>query len=413
MNKSPFLINFFSLNLSSFFIKILNFILFIALVHYLSVKEYGIYIIVWAQVNLFTPLLDFGTTSYGLVYLSKGEKKKIYTLFSMRFFISLVTFVITLVSVFIYGPGNSISLFIFLTSFSIFSNTWFGSHMIIASLKQKAYRASVVSFISTFILVASCVTALVFTKNITVLFSIVGIFYFLYAVANFLFVRKEIGGFRFVFDKVGWLHILKNSYIFVLIAFLSELYFKQDVFLLKWLQSDHAVGTYSAGYKFYEALMFLVSSYVLSVTPVLSDLAKKGKKYFMEKFKKDFVLLTILGTAVATAMYFVAPFILPFILKEDAVASATVLRTVIWALPFMLVSTLFYTTFYVFRKAYVVIGLFTVQLVLNFILNFWFIPQYSFMASAYITVLNEVLNLSICILLFIYFRKRFTYENID
>ncbi len=77
----PFYLNFFSLNISSVLNKLLHFILFLFLVRYLAPSQYGVYTLVWAHIGLFLPLLDFGTTSYGLVYFTHPIEKKYFQFF--------------------------------------------------------------------------------------------------------------------------------------------------------------------------------------------------------------------------------------------------------------------------------------------------------------------------------------------
>src|SRR4051812_14231888 len=100
--SSTFLLNFISLNASSFIIKLLNFLLFIFLVRIFSIEDYGIYVLVWAQVNFFTPLLDFGTTSYGLVYLDEDKEKQLSDVLSFRFFLGIMLFIVIFFSSLFY-----------------------------------------------------------------------------------------------------------------------------------------------------------------------------------------------------------------------------------------------------------------------------------------------------------------------
>jgi O-antigen/teichoic acid export membrane protein len=412
MKDSNFFLSYFSLNVSSFLIKVLNFILFIFLVKFLSIKEYGVYVLVWTQINFFTPLLDFGTTAYGLVHLANGNKAKLQALLSLRFYVCLIVFILTIAFGLLYGLDSRVFLFIFLSSFSLFSNTWFGSNVIVASLEKKVYIASLLSFIFTLVVNGASVIAIVLTKSLLNVFILIFIFYSINAVINWYIITKLIGNFKLTIEWELWKNIIKGSLLFVIISFLAGMYFKIDVLLLGNLKTAKDVGVYSAGYKFYEALMFLVGSYTISVTPVLAGLIKKGKKPFLSKIKKDVMLLGLLGIVTVLGVSLASPIILPLVLKEDAVASVHVLQIVIWALPCMLLSSIFFTTFYVFKKAHIVVFLYIIQLCLNVVLNVIFIPHYSYVASSYITVINEVINLVVSVGIFIYLRNIISYENL-
>ena len=70
IKKRPFYLNFFSLNISSVTNKILHFVLFLILINYFKPEEFAIYTLAWTQIGLLLPLVDFGTTSYGLVHIN-------------------------------------------------------------------------------------------------------------------------------------------------------------------------------------------------------------------------------------------------------------------------------------------------------------------------------------------------------
>jgi len=77
-----------------------------------------------------------------------------------------------------------------------------------------------------------------------------------------------------------------------------------------------------------------------------------------------------------------------------------------FALPLILVSSVFLNAIYVLKKAKVVIAIFFFQTIINFILNVVFIPKYSYLASSYITVISEVLNVGMLFLAFRLIKKK-------
>ncbi len=405
--KTPsiFLLNFLSLNVSSFIIKILNFILFIFIVHTLSIKDYGVYVLVWAQVNFFTPLLDFGTTSYGLVYMSEDKKNQLNALLSLRIVIASFIFLFSIFTGFIYGSDKTLSFFIFLTSFSILGNVMYGSQVIVTSLKDKAYFSSIFSLLFTAVLLFSSIVPLTITKNLSSIFYVIFIMYSINAVMSWILIKKSFPSFRFTYHPVIWKEIASKSYVFIVISFLLGIYFKIDIFLLNFLKSQKEVGIYSAGYKFFEAFLFIVASYNISATHQLSKLHKESFTKFIYRVYKDSILLAVLGFLIAVFIYLIAPFFMPFILKQDTNEASRVLQIVIFSLPLMLLATVFTNVLFIFKKAHLVIFIFMFQVITNFLLNLYFIPKYSYIGSAYITVLSELINAVLVFCLFLYYKK--------
>lgn len=402
IKQSKFLTNFFSLNFSSLANKLFHFALFIFLVRTLPPEKYGIYVIVWAFIGFFTPLIDLGTTTYGLVYLPKQKQTMINNLISMRFYIAGLIFLATnLAALFLFKSQREIIIYIFLTSVVILSNVWSGSYLIINSIKEKIIKSSIVSLIFNFAYILTIIIGLLLKKELMTIFLIIFITFLLYTVINFFLVKEEIGKLRLTIDLTIWKKVLSKSYIFILISFVAGLYFKQDVFLLKYLKSESTVGIYSAGYKFLDALLLLAASYNITVTPIFSKLVKE-RHLLKKKMVKDFILLFGIGCLTVIFFYIFGPLVLPLILKGKYLSGIKIAQIVVLALPFILITSIFYNVLYAFDMAKYVFFVFLIQVIINLIFNLIFIPIYSYYAAAWITVFSEMMNM----LLAFYFVKR-------
>ncbi len=392
--SSQFLTNFFSLNLSSLIIKLLYFVFFIFLVRYLTAAEYGVYNLVWAHVGLLAPFLDFGTTTYGIIYLPARFARKFSSIFSLRIILAGLVFFSTIGLALIANYSASTKLYIILTSVVIFSNMASGSYLIINSVRQKAYYSAIVSIIFNCILISYQLITLITKKQLGLIFWNIFFLYNIYLLVNLILVRAVIKtGLKLEFSLLNWLRIIQKSYVFVLIGFFAGLYFKLDIFLLNFFKGTRAVGVYSAGYNFFEGLTFIVASYNITATPILVRLAKAGRHGLHQKIKKDIILLLAISVPLAVVFAIFAPLVLPILVKQIYPEAIPVAQIVVFALPLMLLSSVFINSLYALDKAKLVIIGFAIQTVVNFCLNLIFIPRYSFFAAAYITVLSEWLNL--------------------
>ncbi|OGK34052.1 hypothetical protein A3F57_02525 [Candidatus Roizmanbacteria bacterium RIFCSPHIGHO2_12_FULL_36_11] len=410
--QARFFVNFLSLNASSWLNKFLNFILFIFLVRYLKPNDYGIYALVWAQVSIFSSVVDLGTTSYGIVYLPSEKKEKFVSMFNLRLIIAIIIFFLTILAGFIMFKKNyRIVEYIFLTSFVIFSNMASGSYLIKNALQGSIYKSSIVSNVFNLILILFLSLSLLTFKSLPTLFILIFFFYNLYAYINYLLIKKDFKQFYFKIDLRSWKEFIRKSYIFVLIGFLAGLYFKIDIFLLQILKNNTDVGIYSAGYKFFEATLIFAASYNITRTPIFAKLAKKNFNLLVATLKKDLLFLTILGLAASLAIFWLSPLLLPYFLQGNYLPAIKVLRIVVFALPLILISSVFLNAMYVLKKAHLIVLIFLFQVLLNFLLNLIFIPSYSYTASAYITILSEIFNVVLLSVGF-YFIGR-NYENIS
>ncbi|OGK19487.1 hypothetical protein A3G67_04255 [Candidatus Roizmanbacteria bacterium RIFCSPLOWO2_12_FULL_40_12] len=408
--ERPFVLNFLILNTSSFLNKLLNFVLFIFLIRFLSVKDYGIYTLVWAHVALLQPFLDFGTTSYGLVYLPEKENLKMNSLFSLRVLLAVGVFIGTLFLAFFLRFDNVVLTYIFLTSFTLFSNMLSGSLLIFSSIREKLLLPSLLSIGFNTLLIAALILGILTMKSLSSIFFLIFIFYNSYSIVNFIILKREIPNLKFTIQVNDWIKILKKSTTFLLIGLFAGLYFKLDVFLLNFLKGPRDVGIYSSGYKFLEAFLFIAASYNIVSTPFMAKLRKEAILNLKTKIRKDILYLFVLGLTGSFLIFSLSPYLLTFIFRKDYSEAIPVLKIVIWSLPFILLTSVFFNGLYVLGKAKVVMWLFIAQTFFNVILNLMFIPQYSYIASSYITISGEILN---SVIAFIFLRRTLKHENIS
>lgn len=393
--KRSFYINFFSLNLSSVLNKILHFFLFILMIRVFPPAVYAIYTLAWTHTGLLQPLLDFGTTSYGLVYLPRLKSADSSKLFSFRIFLSVITFALTILLAFIFHYKISILVPVILTSFVILASGTSGSFLIFSSVAEKSYLASIVSAVFQVALVLMLIASVLIKPSMINLFYIIFFCYIAYGIFNYFFVKKLVKNIKFQIDLSSWIKIAKRSVVFLFIGLLASFYSQADFFILNFLKGPKAVGIYSAGYRFLDALMFMITAYNVSSMPVFSRLVKQGKGNFQRKIRNDVILVTIIGAFIACGFFFLGPFVLPYFIKGDYVPAIRVMQIIIFSLPLILLTSVSLNSLYALGQAKKVVYLFSFQLVYNLTANFVFIPRYGFIASSWITLVGEVINTSV------------------
>lgn len=409
--KSAFFVSFLSLNASAFIAKGLNFLLFLAFIRYVPVRDYGIYTLVWAHVTLLSPLVDFGTTSYGMVYLPREKKSRMQSIFSLRLVLSIIVFILTLILGVIFRyPARTLS-YIFLTSFVLFFNMVSGTYMIVSSINGQLVRNSVISTVTNTVMVLTLIFAVIRTGSLTSVFYLIAVFYSLYALVYFLLVRSSVGELKLTFNWKEWFEVIRKSYAFILISLFAGIYFKIDVFILNFMKGAAAVGTYSSGYKFFEAMMLLVSSYNTLSTPILSRTVHNNKRKLMPTIAKHFLFLLAIGVGIVMITDFFGSLFLPYILKGNYAMAVDVVEIVIWALPFMLFNSILLNLLYAADLSYLVVFIFLAISMMNGVLNFMLIPHFSFIASSYITVISEMVDFAVLLfIVFVFYRKRIFYD---
>ena len=204
---------------------------------------------------------------------------------------------------------------------------------------------------------------------------------------------------KIAFKLKEWTDIMKKSYVFVLVSLFAGIYFKIDVFILNFLKGAAAVGIYSSGYKFFEAMIMLASSYNMLSASIFSKTALSYKTQLLSKVLKHILFLSFIGFGVVILTQLFGNFFLPHLLKGNYIHAKDVVKIVIWALPLILLNSIFLNILYVFELSHLAIALFFLISLVNAALNFMFVPYYSYIASSYITVISETINLVVLIIL--------------
>ncbi len=408
--NSRFLRDFLSLNLSTLVNKIFHFFLFIFLIRHLSPSDYGLYTLVWAYLGFFNPFTDLGTTNWGLVYLPKSEKNTYQKLLNLRILIGFILFFVINFSAIFFFKNKEILPLIFFVSLTVFANIWSGTYLIINSIKQKVIVSSIISTAFNIFFVVLIIAFFLLFRTLWAIFLAVGMSFFLYCLINFYLVKREIGKANFEFDFPFWFEIFKKSILFVLISFFASLRFKTDVFLLNHFLSSKEVGIYSAGYKFLDALILIAGSYNFVAQPIFSRIIA-DLNALTKKIKKDLLFLAFISLSISLIFFIASPFFLPFFMVKKYQTGIPIARFLIFALPFVYINSIFYNTLYALNKIKSVLVIFVIQSIISLVINFYFIPKYSYYSPIGATIFSEFFSLILSVSFFFYYLKRAKNEN--
>ncbi|MCX7955643.1 MAG: oligosaccharide flippase family protein, partial [Patescibacteria group bacterium] len=404
IKKRIFYVNFFAYNFFSILNKILTFIQFIFLIRIFPPEAYGIYSLAWAHLSLFLPLIDFGSTNFGIINLPQEKKLKFLDILSFRFFLSLLVFFLTIISLFFIPYNLKVKLAILSISVVAFQTGFFGSLLIKLTNLNKAYFSSFLSFLFQFVLTFLVVVIAFLTKDILKVFFMIFICYLVYLFFIVFYLKKVDFDFRIQFSFKKFFLIVKGAFIYLLISLFARWYSRIDIFLLNFLKGEQSVGIYSSGYKFLEALMFMITAYNLSSLPIFVSFYKEKKFDLLKlKIKKDFFFLGFIGLLIGFSFYFFSDFFLSLFFKNKYLLAIPVLKIIIFNLPLILLTSIFFNFFYTIGRIRIILFLMIFQIFFNFVFNWFLIPKYSYFASAYVSVLAEIINLIVCV----YFYKRF------
>jgi O-antigen/teichoic acid export membrane protein len=207
---------------------------------------------------------------------------------------------------------------------------------------------------------------------------------FVGALALLFFAKEKISPPSI--DKEFAVKIMLASWPLGLMLIFNLVYFRVDIFLLSILKTTQDVGIYGLSYKFFDFLIALPLFLSNAVYPFLIK-AKADKKLFFNLTGKYFLIFLIASFITIIPFWFISP--LFTLVKADFTASILPFRILLLSLPFFFTTSFLQWVLITLGKQKYLMIVYFLSTLLNVALNIIFIPQFSYVACATITLLSE------------------------
>ncbi len=385
------------------FTSFIGFLITLVIAHKFGVLGYGDFIKITSYVALFYLVIDFGLNAFFLQY----ENAKFKNLFYLRLLISLGIFIIlNIIAIFlpynaILGTGFSLAerFGIFIFSLGIFAQSIILSASAIFQKKLDYYFYMIGTIIGAIVNLL-LVLVLAFL-NFSIIYILLGfvISSCTSALLLLIFAREKI--IPISINKEFSAKILKASWPIGLMLIFNLVYFRADMVLLSILKTNTDVGIYGLSYKFFDFLIALPLFLSNAVYPFLLK-TKSNSKLFLNLTTKYFWIFLIASIVVAIPFWFVSPLFI--LIKTDFAASILPFRILLLSLPFFFTTSFLQWVLITVGKQKNLMMLYLLLTVLNIVLNIIFIPQYSYVACATITLFSEAVVFAFLLLMLLKYR---------
>jgi len=366
----------------------IGFLITIIIARKFGVLGYGDFTKVTSFVALFYLVLDFGLNAFFLQY----EKANFKNLFYLRILISLIVFtclnLIALLlpynSVLNSGFSENARIGIFIFSFSVFAQSIIVSTSAVfqKTVNYFSYMIGIViGSVANFVLVLTF--AFLNFSIFLILFAFVASS-FLSAILLLKLTREET--LPVAFDKQFAKEIFTKSLPIGLMLIFNLIYFRADIFLLSLFSSTKAVGIYGLSYKFFDFLIALPLFLSNAIYPFLIQ-AKNEKEKFFKLIKIYFTVFLLLSIVVIIPFWFASPLFI--LIKSDFSSSIIPFRILLLSLPFFFTTSFLQWVLITLEKQKYLMYVYLFSTILNIALNIIFIPQFSYIACATITLISE------------------------
>ncbi len=170
--------------------------------------------------------------------------------------------------------------------------------------------------------------------------------------------------------------------------FFSIMTTKLDIILLSRMAEESHVGIYSAATRLVYPLMFLSTSFTLSLFPLLSYYIEKDKETFTKIFLIGTKTIFFLSLALCVPLSFNARWLINTLYIEQYSAAVGAFRILALALGLSFFNFYFVDVFIAVKKQRILSWILGISLVINLLLNLLFIPKFNFIGSSYARLLS-------------------------
>jgi O-antigen/teichoic acid export membrane protein len=218
----------------------------------------------------------------------------------------------------------------------------------------------------------------------------------LYLLSKFINLKESLE-----IDKKLMKYLAIQSLPLGMMFVFSQINFKADSILLSVLpvpenlnlKNTETVAVYNLPFKIFEVALVIPTFLMNAVYPVFVRHLAQGRDVFKATFMKTTGFLFGLGVLGAIFGVVFAPLMINLLGGSEFSQSVLVLRLLIVGLPIFYVSQPISWLIVTFEKQKLLPLIYLVSAVFNLVLNFIYIPKYSFYASSALTWISELIIL--------------------
>lgn len=319
-------------------------------------------------------------------------------IFPVRFWTSILIWILTIVSAFLLPYNETTIKIILIMSPIVFTGGAINSGIIehftsYFKIIEKMQYATYVLLFRTFIF-AGAVSCLIFFKMLTLYnLSLIVVLSSLLALLFQILQARKFYKQEFTL-KIDYQYIkplIKPIILFGIVSILFEVSLRINIIMLSTLSNNIEAGLYSAAWNLVSIGTLFIASFSTSIFP--NSARKIFDKDFRNKMFKGLLLGTLLFIIVCVISTFFSEYIVTFIYGNSYLKSGKVLLIIIWFLPFRLLSLYGHQILESANYLVIRILVFLIPTLLNIIINYFSIPRFGAIGSAYASLFSNAIIL--------------------
>ena len=367
---------------------------------------YGQFVIVTSYVALFYLSADFGlnaVTTRTITMDPSKTKQYFQNLLGLRLTLSFAIIILALLIAALLPYSRDLKIGIGLASLTILSQALFVSTNAVFQTKFR-YDLSAISDVASAVSILGLVFVVYLSGgSLLQLITVYTLGSFIRVVIGLLLVTKFVGSIGLVFDKVLWKQLLTQALPLGLFGIFSQINGYADKFIMSLsslpggMDRELALAYYGLAYKIFEFGLVVPTFFINAAYPVMVRHYQISLSRLAETAKKMYLAMLVLSILASVTGFILAPFVIDAFKKSsgDFYLSVDILRVLLLGLPIFYLSVISVWLLVTMGRQKVLVWIYGIASIVNVALNIIFIPRYGVFASSVITIVSEVVIITL------------------
>ena len=361
---------------------------------YLGAGGFGVLSFAVAFTGIFGVIADFGLPTLVVREVSRDlslVNRYLGNSLSMKVILTVLTIALTSIALNIMGYPQQTIYVTYLITLSVVITAF---SQIFYSIFQ-AYEKMEYQSIGTILYAALIMFGILLTIYYNMGILVIALVYFVSSVIV-LVCNLIICSWKFVLPKLKvdlgfWKATLKEAWPFAVTTISVNLYTWIDTILLSLLIGELVVGWYTAAYRLIIVLLIIPIIFSTVIFPVMSRYYVSSRESLKFSFEKYFKFIMLIGIPLGIGTTLLSDKIILLIYGNQYLNSIIALQILIWSLVIVFARSPFERLLEASDRQLTVTKIFIIGVIFNVITNVIVIPKFSYVGSAVITVLTDLL----------------------
>lgn len=363
----------------------------------LGAENYGLYSFSTSIISYLTLVAGFGFATYATREGARirNKENELHIFINEIFTLNIITTCLAyIILAFIIAFWNKLEIYsgcILVLSLSIFFTT-IGTDWINIIFEDYEYITK--RYIVCYLIQIMLLFLIVRGKNDVIQYAAVSVFSAVFAnIINIIYLKRKYNiSAKIKFDKQIFYHFIP-AFIFFANSIVTVIYINSDITILGILKEDYSVGIYSVASRIYLLAKQLISAITVVIIPRMSALvAKNDDKSIAKVYSGALKTVILIVIPCVTGLFLESHNVVSLLSGNEYIDATSPLQILSIALIFATLGNVFINVILIpFKREKIVLIITTLSASVNIILNYLFIPSYSYNATATTTLIAEII----------------------